>query len=262
MGNGAPAFVTERSEKSAPGRKWRTVSVPTGTVRSQSADFRAGDQSQAEIVWLHTPAPGVVGGLVKRWFDVIAATAAIVFLLPLVVCVAAAIKLLDPGPVFYRHRRIGLNGAPFDCLKFRTMVVDADTVLQRHLAANGDAAREWEQTRKLKRDPRVTPLGAAMRKTSLDELPQLLNILKGEMSFVGPRPIVDAEVPKYGAFIAHYLAARPGLTGPWQISGRNDVDYATRVALDRHYVEQWSLRRDLAIIAGTVRVVVTARGCY
>jgi exopolysaccharide production protein ExoY len=174
----------------------------------------------------------------------------------------AAIKLLDPGPAFYRHRRIGLNGVPFECLKFRTMAVDADAVLQRHLAANGEAAREWEQSHKLKRDPRVTPLGSALRKTSLDELPQLLNILKGEMSFVGPRPIVDAEVPKYGAFITHYLAARPGLTGPWQISGRNDVAYATRVALDRHYVEQWSLWRDLAIIARTVRVVVTARGCY
>jgi exopolysaccharide production protein ExoY len=141
-------------------------------------------------------------------------------------------------------------------------VVDADRVLQRHLAQNSDAAREWAELHKLKKDPRVTALGAGMRKTSLDELPQLLNILKGEMSFVGPRPIVSAEVPKYGECIGHYLRARPGLTGAWQVSGRNDVDYATRVALDRQYVEQWSFRRDLAILAGTVRVVVTSRGCY
>jgi exopolysaccharide production protein ExoY len=166
------------------------------------------------------------------------------------------------APSFYRHRRVGLNGTPFDCLKFRTMVVKSDEALRRHLAANSDAAREWETSQKLKRDPRVTPLGRTMRKASVDELPQLVNILKGEMSFVGPRPIVAAEVPKYGECIGHYLRARPGLTGPWQVSGRNDVDYSTRVTLDRHYVEQWSFRRDLTIIASTVRVVVTARGSY
>jgi exopolysaccharide production protein ExoY len=204
----------------------------------------------------------VVGGGTKRWFDVMGAVAAIILLLPLFCLIALAIKLWDRGPIFYRHRRIGLNGADFDCLKFRTMVVNSDDVLTRHLATNGEAAREWEETRKLKRDPRITPLGSSMRKTSIDELPQLVNILKGEMSFVGPRPIVTAEVPKYGACIDHYLRARPGLTGPWQVSGRNDVDYATRVALDRHYIEEWSFWRDLAIIAKTAQVVVTARGCY
>ena len=157
---------------------------------------------------------------------------------------------------------MGLNGTSFDCLKFRSMVVNGDEVLARHLAANSEAAREWEETRKLKRDPRITPLGSSMRKTSIDELPQLLNILKGEMSFVGPRPIVTAEVPKYGPVIALYLRTRPGLTGPWQISGRNDVDYSTRVALDRGYVENWNFWRDIAIIAKTARVVMTARGCY
>jgi lipopolysaccharide/colanic/teichoic acid biosynthesis glycosyltransferase len=155
-----------------------------------------------------------------------------------------------------------LNGRVFVCLKFRTMVIDAEAVLSSHLAVNGEAAREWEEIRKLKRDPRITPLGLAMRRTSIDELPQLLNILWGDMSFVGPRPIVTDEMPKYGASIHHYFCARPGLTGAWQISGRNDVDYSTRVALDREYVQTWSLWHDFAIIAKTARVVFTSRGCY
>jgi exopolysaccharide production protein ExoY len=203
-----------------------------------------------------------VGGVPKRVFDIIVASAGIVILLPLFFLTALAIKLSDRGPVFFRHRRVGLNGATFGCLKFRTMVVDADAVLQHHLAQNSDAAREWAELRKLKKDPRVTPLGTGIRKSSLDELPQLLNILKGEMSFVGPRPIVSAEMPKYGECIGHYLRARPGLTGAWQVSGRNDVDYATRVALDREYVERWSFWRDLAIISRTVRPLVSSRGCY
>jgi exopolysaccharide production protein ExoY len=203
-----------------------------------------------------------VGGYTKRCFDISAAATAILFLLPLFCLIALAIKLMDPGPVLYRHRRIGKDGVPFDCLKFRTMVADADRVLQRHLAASREAAREWETKQKLTEDPRITALGTVLRKSSLDELPQLFNILKGEMSVVGPRPIVAAEMPKYGDCIAHYLRARPGLTGPWQVSGRNDVDYGSRVQLDRDYVERWAIRRDLLIIIKTVRVVVTARGCY
>ena len=203
-----------------------------------------------------------VGGYTKRCFDIGAAATAILFLLPLLGLIALAIKLIDPGPVLYRHRRIGKDGAPFDCLKFRTMVTDADQVLRRHLAANREAAREWEAKQKLTEDPRVTVLGAVLRKSSLDELPQLFNILNGDMSVVGPRPIVAAEIPKYGDCIAHYLRARPGLTGPWQVSGRNDTDYSSRVQLDRDYVERWAIRRDFVIIIKTVRVVVTARGCY
>jgi exopolysaccharide production protein ExoY len=203
-----------------------------------------------------------VGGVVKRGFDIMAASAAMMFLLPLLCVIALAVKLSDRGPVFFRHPRIGWNGATFSCLKFRTMVVDAEEVLQRHLAQDADAAQEWAQLHKLKKDPRITWLGISMRKTSLDELPQLVNILRGDMSFVGPRPIVAEEMPKYGECISHYLNARPGLTGPWQVSGRNDVDYATRVALDRQYVEEWSLWRDAAIIMSTFRVVVTSRGSY
>jgi exopolysaccharide production protein ExoY len=264
MANGISALATRRRERPISNTSWRTVVAPGTAPRSQALEqeFHNGiDGNAPKVVWLDRPA-SVVGGGAKRWFDVAAALTAILLLLPLFCLMALAIKLWDRGPVFYRHRRVGLSGVGFDCLKFRSMVVNADEVLARHLAANSEAAREWEETHKLKRDPRITPLGIGMRRTSVDELPQLLNILKGEMSFVGPRPIVTAEVPKYGTVIDHYLRTRPGLTGPWQVSGRNDVDYATRVALDRGYVENWSFWRDLAIIAKTARVVVTARGCY
>jgi len=263
MADGLSTLATQRRERSMTEAAWGTVSPPVTHNGKRAPDhrFHDGSRSPTGTKMLGQPA-SVVGGGGKRGFDIVAALAAIILLLPLLGLIALAIKLWDRGPVFYRHRRIGLNGATFDCLKFRSMVVNGDEVLSHHLAANSEAAREWEETRKLKRDPRITPLGASMRKTSLDELPQLLNILKGEMSFVGPRPIVTAEVPKYGTTIAHYLRARPGLTGPWQVSGRNDVTYATRVALDRGYVEDWSFSRDLAIIAKTVRVVVCSRGCY
>ncbi|MFZ2004705.1 MAG: sugar transferase [Stellaceae bacterium] len=263
MANGISALAPRRRERSPSGKTWRTTSTYPAASPNQGAQDRLGEDYDAieNIVSSRGPA-AIVGGALKRAFDVIGALGALLMLLPLFALIALAIKLWDKGPVFYRHRRVGLNGADFDCLKFRSMVVDADTVLSRHLAANSEAAREWEENQKLKRDPRITPLGSSLRKTSIDELPQLLNILKGEMSFVGPRPIVTAEVPKYGACIDHYVRARPGLTGPWQVSGRNDVDYTTRVALDRAYVESWSFRRDLVIIAKTARVVVTARGCY
>ena len=261
MADGISALAARRRESPTSNPSWQAVPGSGANRHSRAFDDLVGHPATADVVSL-AKRRSVLGGGVKRWFDIVSAAAAIVLLLPLFSIIALAIKAWDGGPVFYRHRRVGLSGAAFDCLKFRTMVVDADDVLLRHLAASADAAREWEETRKLKCDPRVTPLGSNMRKTSIDELPQLLNILKGEMSFVGPRPIVTAEVPKYGSCIDYYLRARPGLTGPWQVSGRNDVDYATRVALDRRYIEEWSFWRDLAIIAKTVRVVITARGCY
>jgi exopolysaccharide production protein ExoY len=254
-----------KREAPDPGQGERVVSTYSTDAYNRTPDnsfendFRGG--WVASTNW-HGEQPSVVGGSVKRAFDISGALIAILLLFPLFCLIALAIKLWDRGPVLYRHRRVGLNGRVFVCLKFRTMVIDAEAVLSSHLAVNGEAAREWEEIRKLKRDPRITPFGLAMRKTSIDELPQLLNILRGDMSFVGPRPIVTDEVPKYGASIHHYFCARPGLTGAWQISGRNDVDYSTRVALDREYVQAWSLWRDLAIIAKTARVVVTSRGCY
>jgi exopolysaccharide production protein ExoY len=264
MANGISVLAARRREKPAPETSWRTTATfdagSTNQIPSagRSPDYAA---APANVAWLR-PKAGVLGGSVKRVFDISFALTAIVVLLPLIVLIALAIKLWDGGPILYRHRRIGLNGEPFDCLKFRSMVMNGDEVLSRHLASNREAAKEWRETRKLKDDPRVTPLGAGMRKTSIDELPQLLNILKGEMSLVGPRPIVTDEMLKYGDAIGHYLRVRPGLTGPWQISGRNDASYTTRVQLDRDYVEDWSFRRDLVIIAKTVRAVLSAHGSY
>lgn len=200
--------------------------------------------------------------LTKLAFDRISAGLVLVMLLPLLLIIAVCIRLRDPGPVLFSHRRIGKDGQPFGCLKFRTMVVGAEQILARHLAENPEAAREWRETQKLRDDPRVTPLGATLRRTSLDELPQLLNILKGEMSLVGPRPIVMEEVSHYGTAIRDYMSVRPGLTGLWQISGRSDVGYTDRVKLDQQYVRQRSFRGDLAIMLRTVVVVARRQGSY
>ncbi len=155
------------------------------------------------------------------------------------------VSLSDKGPAFYGHRRIGHNGQEFRCLKFRTMVTNGDKVLQEYLRNNPQAMEEWRATRKLQHDPRVTAVGAVLRKLSLDELPQLFNIIRGEISIVGPRPVVQDELEMYEHAAVYYLQSRPGLTGLWQVSGRNDVSYAARVAFDTHYVENWSLVRDV-----------------
>lgn len=259
MANGSSALA-ERGDRTTTDPSWqRTVATITIPPRGGFGGQGGGGPAKAKSA---EQSARPVGGGFKRGFDIVAALMAILMLLPMFCLVAVAIKFWDRGPVFYRHRRIGLGGASFDCLKFRSMVVNGDEVLSRHLMASSAATLEWEQTHKLREDPRITTLGASMRKTSIDELPQLVNILKGEMSFVGPRPIVTAEVPKYGDAIGHYLRARPGLTGPWQVSGRNDLSYEKRVALDREYVEDWSFRRDVTIIAKTARVVISTRGSY
>ncbi len=160
----------------------------------------------------------------------------------------------------FRHKRIGLDGRQFDCLKFRTMVVDADRVLHDLLRSDALAAAEWSVSRKLTDDPRITRLGNIMRRSSLDELPQLWNVIVGDMSIVGPRPIVAAEIQRYNSDFVYYTAVRPGITGLWQTSGRSDCSYAERVALDRDYVSNWSLKRDLAIIVRTVPAVLWQEG--
>jgi exopolysaccharide production protein ExoY len=169
----------------------------------------------------------------------------------------------EGGPAFYVHRRIGRDGIPFGCLKFRTMVPDADRVLEALLARDPAARREWQATWKLKSDPRVTCRGAFLRATSLDELPQLFNVLRGEMSLVGPRPVVQAELDTlYGPAAPVYMSVRPGLTGPWQVSGRSDADYDGRVSLDVAYVRNPSIRTDLMILLRTVGAVLKRRGAY
>jgi exopolysaccharide production protein ExoY len=181
---------------------------------------------------------------------------------PLFLMLVLLVKCSDGGKVIYGHRRIGRNGRIFRCLKFRTMVENGDEVLAAHLARNPRDREEWAATRKLQNDPRVTRVGAVLRKLSLDELPQIFNILRGEMSFVGPRPVVRDELLLYGTAASFYLKSRPGLTGLWQVRGRNDVSYRTRVAFDRHYVENWSFAFDLKILIWTVPAVLSSRGSY
>ncbi|GJD54710.1 sugar transferase [Methylobacterium dankookense] len=199
---------------------------------------------------------------VKRALDLTVAVTAMVVLGVLILMIAAAILVMQGRPILIRHPRIGRGGATFPCLKFRTMVNDADAALSRHLAADPAAMLEWKATHKLRDDPRVTPLGRILRQTSLDELPQFINILRGEMSLVGPRPIVAAEIPRYGGGIVEYKSVRPGLTGLWQCSGRNDVSYERRVLLDREYVRTWSLAGDIRIMLKTVPAVLNSRGVY
>ena len=190
------------------------------------------------------------------------ALVALAMLLPLMLVIAAAIAITDRGSPIFGHNRLGYRGQSFRCLKFRTMVRDADLALAAHLAADPAATREWEETRKLRHDPRVTPLGHFLRKTSLDELPQLINILRGEMSCVGPRPITTEELELYGDFAGDYMASRPGLSGLWQVTGRSNTDFPTRVSLDNQYVRNWSLISDLLILARTpVAVMRTDEVC-
>jgi len=190
------------------------------------------------------------------------ALAALLFLLPVMLLVALAIYAQDGGPVLFAHRRIGMNGRHFYCLKFRSMAIDAEARLAALLASDPEALAEWQRDHKLRRDPRVSRLGAFLRKTSLDELPQFLNVLRGDMSIVGPRPIVEAEVSKYGHRFRDYCAVKPGITGLWQVSGRNDTSYRTRVALDCVYARRRSFGLDAYIIACTVPAVLLRRGSY
>ena len=197
----------------------------------------------------------------KRAFDFAGAVALIILLSPFLLIVGTLVAT-SGKPIFFRQSRIGRSGEMFKCYKFRTMVPDAEKVLLDLLERDPVARAEWQRDFKLKNDPRVTKIGAFLRKTSLDELPQLFNVLKGEMSLVGPRPIVQAELNRYGRAARWYLAARPGMTGLWQVSGRNDTDYIRRVALDTYYVRSQSLMLDLVILLLTVRVVVARRGAY
>ncbi|ELS4496167.1 undecaprenyl-phosphate galactose phosphotransferase WbaP [Klebsiella michiganensis] len=197
----------------------------------------------------------------KRSFDVIGSLAIITVLSPLLIYISQKVKK-DGGPAIYGHERIGKGGKPFKCLKFRSMVINSKEVLDDLLEKDMDAKREWDSTFKLKNDPRVTKIGSFLRRTSLDELPQLFNVLKGEMSLVGPRPIITAELARYNEEVDYYLLSKPGMTGLWQVSGRSDVDYETRVYLDAWYVKNWSMWNDIAILFKTVGVVLKKDGAY
>lgn len=256
----------------------RTRSAPDATIDTGQSD---GETSPAlRMVWgaAHTdgsgplsllPAPiGAatagracerslpVGGTAKRIMDLAIAVAAGLLLLPAILFVAALMKVTTGGPVLFAHERVGLGGRRFRCFKFRTMTANADELLAALLAKDAAANREWNETRKLRHDPRITPLGRMLRKSSLDELPQIWNVITGDMSCVGPRPIVESEMPRYGSSLDDYLGCRPGLTGLWQVSGRSSVSYRRRVAMDRYYARRWSVGLDLAILLKTIPALV------
>lgn len=198
----------------------------------------------------------------KRVFDVTLC----VLLAPLVasVCalIAVAARIDSPGPTFFRHRRIGLHGKSFGMWKFRTMCVDADAVLAKYFAAHPGLQQEWQMQHKLRDDPRVTRIGAFLRRTSLDELPQIWNVFRGTMSFVGPRPIVDAEVQKYGNHFKCFTEILPGITGLWQVSGRSTLSYTERIELDVRYAREWSCGLDMKILLRTLPCVLKSDGAF
>ncbi|MCC7476806.1 MAG: undecaprenyl-phosphate galactose phosphotransferase WbaP [Pirellulales bacterium] len=200
--------------------------------------------------------------LTKRCLDLVVTLIGGIFLLPLFFCLALIVKLSSRGPAFYGHKRIGRYGVPFKAWKFRTMFENSNVVLEKYLEDNPELKEEWQRDHKLRFDPRVTRIGRFMRKTSLDELPQLWNVIRGDMSLVGPRPIVTDEIVKYGPHYGLYTMVKPGITGLWQVSGRNNTTYEERVQLDAYYVRNWSPWGDVFLLIKTIRIVVFARGAY
>ncbi|WP_197411119.1 sugar transferase [Novosphingobium sp. FSW06-99] len=197
-----------------------------------------------------------------RVLDILGALLALALAFPVMVLVALAVKLTSPGPVLFAHRRVGRHGRRFACLKFRTMAVDADAQLKALLDRDPAACAEWQSSQKLRRDPRVTSIGRFLRRSSLDELPQVFNVLIGDMSLVGPRPIVESEIPRYGRHFAIYCRVRPGVTGLWQVQRHADTSYRRRVAFDVSFARARSLRLYLVILARTVPAVLTGRGAW
>ena len=199
----------------------------------------------------------------KAVFDYALTVVGTLCISPLLVYVAYRIKKEDPGPVFFAHTRVGKDGKPFPCYKFRSMVTNSQEMLQKYLSENPAAREEWERDFKLKEDPRITPIGKVLRRTSLDELPQIFNVLRGEMSLVGPRPVVQEELDKYyGETAKLYCTVKPGITGLWQVSGRSDLGYDERVALDAAYIHNRSLWGDIVILWKTIGVVLMKKGAY
>ncbi len=217
------------------------------------------------LQWEETPSeaspPASPYDAVKRVLDVAGAIVLAAVFAPLILAIVLLMRR-EGGPIMYKHRRIGRHGKVFDCLKFRTMVPNAEQVLRQLLETDPGIEAEWLRDHKLRCDPRVTPLGRFLRRTSLDELPQLWNVLRGEMSLVGPRPVVRDELLRYGRNVRAYLSAKPGITGLWQIKGRNDTDYRRRVVLDTYYVRNRNLALDLYILLRTTGVVLGGSGAY
>jgi Undecaprenyl-phosphate galactose phosphotransferase WbaP len=200
--------------------------------------------------------------ILKRVLDLATSTFLLLLLSPVFATIAIVIKLTSRGPILFGHSRFGRESQPFEALKFRTMVADADKILASHLELHPEEWLEWQRDQKLRKDPRITKVGKWLRRYSLDELPQLLNVFAGEMSLVGPRPIMESEILKYGRSYDLYIRVHPGITGLWQVSGRNNTTYEQRISFDEYYVRNWSIWLDLYILIRTVKVVLTAKGAY
>lgn len=203
-----------------------------------------------------------IDNVIKTIFDFTLTLVGIICVSPLVAYIAYRIRKEDAGPAIYSYECIGKGGKKFKCYKFRSMVINSAEVLEKYLNENETAKIEWEKYYKLKNDPRITPIGKKIRESSLDELPQLFNVLKGDMSLVGPRQIVEDEIRKFGNKITSYYSVKPGITGYWQVSGRSDVDYQTRVNMVAWYVENRTLWLDLKILIKTIKIVLSKKGAY
>ncbi len=250
------------------------VGAPKAHVRPDTIEDKAdpvtahalGTPQHADSHWIPRlasarPSKGLVHEATKRTVDILSALLIAVAFSPLIITVVLLLWR-QGGPVIYKHRRVGRGGTMFECLKFRTMVPNADQMLRDLLEAHPELRLEWVRDHKLKDDPRITAIGRFLRRTSLDELPQLWNVIRGEMSLVGPRPIVREELLRYGRNVRDYLAAKPGVTGLWQVMGRNNTDYRRRVVLDTYYVRNQNLVLDLYILLKTTLVVLGRTGAY
>jgi exopolysaccharide production protein ExoY len=244
LDSNTPAWVTSPSSMEAP----TPYEGPTSPIPAAPL----ADNDSAGSILSRSP----LGGHVKRAMDLVIAVTALVLAAPVMLIVALLIRTTEGGPAMFSHSRVGYGGKQFDCYKFRSMVSNSQEVLKEYLETNPEAAKEWEETRKIRNDPRITFLGRILRKSSLDELPQLFNIIRGDMSCVGPRPVVTDELQRYGYHAGEYLRTRPGLTGLWQVTGRSSTDYASRVALDSQYVKNWSPWLDIVILCRTVFAVM------
>lgn len=233
------------------------VGVPMGGIEAESLF-----NEKLMLLRLKNNLARPINRWIKTIFDYVLTITGTIAISPILIVIALWIYKDSPGPVIFKHRRIGKNGKEFNCYKFRSMCVDAKEKLEQLLKTDPEAKAEWEKDFKLKSDPRITKSGAFLRKTSLDELPQIFNVLKGEMSLVGPRPIIRDEMVRYGEYINDYLMVKPGITGMWQVSGRNNTSYSQRVLLDSWYVRNWSVWLDVMLLWRTMKIVVQCKGAY
>ena len=233
------------------------VGVPMGGIEAESLF-----NEKLMLLRLKNNLARPINRWIKTIFDYVLTITGTIAISPILIIIALWIYKDSPGPVIFKHRRIGKNGKEFNCYKFRSMCVDAKERLEQLLKTDPKAKAEWEKDFKLKNDPRITKSGAFLRKTSLDELPQIFNVLKGEMSLVGPRPIIKDEMIRYGEYINDYLMVKPGITGMWQVSGRSDTDYKQRIQLDIWYVRNWSVWLDTMLLWRTVKIVLQCKGAY